>query len=152
MQKIVLGFISVLLTLALLAWVLLRIPNYNIKGVHPALLVIKQPVSSATAHYYFDGGSIGLELIDSDGKSLAFALPVKKTNSSRQVYRELVTGVTHSSKSGGVTHPCSEDSRRFVAMLIDKYADQGIDRMLCLNHLRDAHIDRLRTWWFRRTL
>ena len=125
----------------------LWVPGYNRAGVHPELLAIEEPLQSATAHYYFDGGSIGLELVDARGQPVVLALPVKRMG-EKVTYPQLLVGTTHSSRPGGVSYPCSEDSRRYMAMLIDKYAEEGVDRHFCLQQLRTAPLDVLRRIWY----
>ena len=140
---IVTGVVLGLFIVAGVLW----IPGYDRAGVHPALLAIEEPLQSARGYYYFDGGSIGLELVDARGQPVAVALPVKRVGKD-VTYPNLLVGTTHSSRPGGVSYPCSEDSRRFIAMLIDKYADEGIDRGFCLQHLRNAPLDVLRRIWY----
>jgi hypothetical protein len=52
-------------------------------------------------------------------------------------------------KPGGVQVECSEDSKRFIAELIDRYGQPGWDRNLMLLHLRHKPVDRWRVWWER---
>ena len=115
------------------------------RNVHPALLAIERPVTAAKAFFYFDGGSLGVRGVDAHGKAFAFSLPVE-AKGKMAFYPDLVVGVSHCRSSGGVKYPCSDDSRKFIATLINKYADWGIDRYFCLQQLRDAPLDDL-GWW-----
>ena len=128
----------------------LWVPGVNRAGVHPALLAIKEPLRSATSYSYFDGGSVGLELVDASGKAFAFSLPVERPGEFPS-YPVLVAGVRAYTLPGGEKHPCSEDSRKFIAMLIDIYAERGVDRQFCLQRLRNAPLDVVRRWWFIKT-
>ena len=56
-------------------------------------------------------------------------------------------GTLHQSKPGGVPVEFTEDSKRFIAEIIDKDADQGWDRVWALYSLRHERVDRLRVWW-----
>ena len=125
----------------------LWVPGHNRAGVHPALLAIEEPVMSLKAGFYFDGGTIALEIVDARGKAFAFFLPVEQRGNV-SFYPNLVVGAYHRPVMEEAKQPLSEDSRRFLAMLIDKYADQGIDRHFCLEALRNSSRDKLRMWWY----
>ena len=142
-KRLILWFGIILGLLVALIFLGLRVPRYNPAGVHPDLLALKEPFGSVKAFYYFDGGSIGVEILDAAGKDLRLALPVNHR------YSRLFFGKTHLSERGAVVAevPFSEDSKRFIAEIIDTYAERGADRNWALLYLRKAPVDRLRVWW-----
>jgi len=139
--------------LTALVWLLVfYLPGYDRARVHPDLLALKQPFSSVKAHYYFDGGSIGVELTDATGRKQRLALPCAvdgrpPPNGQKGNYSRLLIGTLHHSRPGGVPVEFTEDSKRFIAEIIDKDVDQGWDRVWALNYLRHERLDRLRVWW-----
>ena len=151
MRKYALIIIGVVLGLFIVAGVL-WVPGYDRAGVHPARLAIEEPLQSAKAHHYIGDGSQGLELVDARGKAHAFSLLPERRGGGSFFVGQMFLGVSHWSQPGGVHQPCSEDSQRYLAILIDKYAGEGFDRHFCLWRLRNAPLDRLRRWWYFKTL
>ena len=142
-KRLILWFGIILGLLVALIFLGLRVPRYNPAGVHPDLLALKEPFRSVKAGYYFDGGSIGVEIQDAEGKDLRLALPVDHR------YSRLFFGKTHLSERGAVAVevPLSEDSKRFIAEIIDTHAERGWDRNWALFYFRKAPVDRFRVWW-----
>ncbi len=144
--RIIIGVVLGLFIVAAVLW----IPGYDRAGVHPELLAVEEPLQDAIASYFLDGGSIGLALVDARGQTSVFTLPVKDVG-GEPTYPEIIVGVTDGRGRSGVNHPCSGDSHKFIAMLIDKYAESGRERENCLEVLRNAPRDRLRRCWFQLT-
>lgn len=135
-------------------FVIFRVPGYNRAGVLPELLSLQTPMTLVKAHNYFDGGSIGVEITDAAGRSMLLALPCQKAggpppDGAKRNYSRLFVGSLHISKPGGVLVECSEDSKRFIAELIDRHGQPGWDRNFVLFYLRHQPVDRWRVWWER---
>ena len=99
---------------------MLWVPGYNRAGVHPALLAIEEPLRHADAHYFLTGGTIAVGFVDARGQKFEFFLPPEYIGNEK-TYQELVVGRFVGSRPDAVKHSCSEDSRKYVAMLLDKY-------------------------------
>lgn len=127
-------------------WIPLRPPSYDPSNIHEVLKNVRLPCQWAKASYFFDGGSIGVELVDAESKNLKLALPVGNIEGDHKTYPRLFTGTVHTSKPGGVEVPCGKDDRLFIANLIENYAEAGFDRDFSLLYLRGAPRDRLRLW------
>ena len=133
-------------------FVIFRVPGYNRAGVLPELLSLQTPMTLVKAHNYFDGGSIGVEITDAAGRSMLLALPCQKAggpppNGAMGNYSRLFIGTLHLSKPGGVPVECSEDTKQFIADLVDRYGQSGCNRNSVLYYLRHKPVDRLRKWW-----
>src|SRR5882672_6767169 len=93
---IVICLLAVVVT-ALLLW---PTAGYEISRVHPGLRELAAPYQSVWTGEYMDGGSIGITIVDRDGRKLQLALPL--SSESRRSYSQLFVGATHSSKTGAV--------------------------------------------------
>ena len=146
MRKPALVITGVVLGLFIVAGVL-WVPGYDRAGVHPELLAIEEPLQRADVSNGWEGG-VTMHLVDRRGNSSDIHLQAIKQGES-------VTYPIFSAESSTlgkrVKHPCSVDSRRFLATLIDKYAKLGHDRHVALQSLRNAPLDALRRWWSKKT-
>jgi len=141
----------ILALIGLAVCLIIRTPGYDLQQVHPELRTLQEPCVRARASYFFDGGSIGLEIVDGSGRNLKLALPTNGMDEANRSYPRLFLGAVHSTKPGAVEVPCTEDSRRFIAHLIDRYAERNFDRDHCLYYLRGTPADRIKIWWQRFT-
>ena len=141
---IITGVVLGLLIVAGLLWT----PGYNRAGVHPALLAIEEPLRHADARYILNGGTVVVGFVDARGQRFEFFLPPEFTGSEK-TYPELVVGRWLGSRPDAVKHPCSEDSRKYVAMLLDKYMAPDSEKGLCVRELRNPLLERLGKWWFK---
>lgn len=128
------------------AWISLRAPDCDPSKIHEVLKNVRLPCQWAKASFFFDGGSIGVELVDAKGQNLKLALPVGGMEEGHRTYPRLFTGTVHTSKPGGVESPCGKDDRLFISQLIENEAEAGFDRNFSLLYLRGAPRDRLRLW------
>ena len=142
---IVTGVVLGLLIVAGLLWT----PGYNRAGVHPTLLAIEEPLQSATA--YFDETGHYLSATDARGVEFHIYLPPDHKGSTLGYPREFVSSNSYPALTGGIRHTCSNDSRKFLAQLIDGYVLDTLDRHECLRRLRNAPFDALRRWWLEKT-
>src|SRR6185503_13602782 len=74
--------------------------GYDIDRVHPSLRELATPYRSVGTGYYLDGGSLGIAIVDRDGRKLELALPVSAAHG--RSYPQLFIGATHTSKTGAV--------------------------------------------------
>jgi hypothetical protein len=97
------------LAASLLFWVA-QSPRYDVNRVEPRLRSLKQPISIVETVYYMDGGSIGIELIDREGKKEQFASPSHL--GSDESYVRVFVGAMHDSNPGAVEVADSERNKR----------------------------------------
>jgi hypothetical protein len=75
-------------------WMLVwRSPRYDLDCVHPAIEALQVPYQSLTVCHYLDGGSLGIAIIDRDGKQLKLALPCAEDPGTR--FNRLFLGALH---------------------------------------------------------
>ena len=150
MRKPALIITGVVLGLFIVAGVL-WVPGYDRAGVHPELLAIKEPVGSVKVYNYFDGGTLGLEIVDAQDKSFAFFLTMDRRGKAGS-YPEFAAGYPDAFGEGGLaSYPCSVDSRRFFAALVANHAELGYERNVWLERLRHTPLDIFRRWWFEKS-
>lgn len=126
---------------ALAAFVLLCSPTYDMARVHPSIRILQQPFRSVTADYYLDGGSIGMDITDRDGRRLKLAIPIYDGPGDPRTYHRLFLGARHSSYTGAVEVAFTEDTRRFLCDIISRQAVPGPDRDSALIALRGTPLD-----------
>ena len=115
---------SFLLLLALSVAAFLYTPSYKTSRVDPSLLALKQPYRSIKCAYYFDGGSVGIRIVDDVGTELEACL---KANFQSGAYDRLFIGETYWNEPGAVEVPYTEDNRLFLAEQIDRHTPYAID-------------------------
>ena len=87
-------------------------------GIDPRLSDLKQPYQKVDWGLCLDGGSIGIEIIDKDGRKEQFALPVHRTGSNAD-YPKLYVGtmwvspMSPDTKAVPVTNPAATIKRLF---------------------------------------
>jgi hypothetical protein len=110
-----------------------REERYEIANVEPEIAGLQRPFSRVTAGYFLDGGSIGMEIIDANGKKLKLALPVGGEG-TKQEYSRLVIGVEHIAELKKTNAPpvkeieLNEDTRRFLTVVLRREAQSDVDR------------------------
>ena len=105
------------LMMVLIAILFLASPSYDVSSVHPSIRNLQQPYRLVTAHYYLDGGSIGLEITDRNGKKLQLVIPIYDGPGDKNTYHRLFVGATDSRDKGAVEVPFTDYTRRMIVPL-----------------------------------
>jgi hypothetical protein len=110
-----------LLTLAVgvAAVVFWKSPNYSLSGVDPTLQGLAMPYQSVNLVNWSDG-SIGIRILDRDGRQLKLALPVS-ASPGKSSYSRLFVGSEHSTYPGAVEVAFSADTRHLLITTMEKY-------------------------------
>ncbi len=108
---------------------------YDLARVHPSIRNLQQPYQSVTAGYYLDGGSVGMKIIDANGQKLELAIPIYDGPGDPRTYHRLYLGAQYSTRTNAVEVPFTEDTKRYLADVIGRYA-AGPDRDCALIALR----------------
>jgi hypothetical protein len=118
--------------------------SYDLNRVHPSLRQLATPYQTVRTSDYLDGGSIGVVIVDRDGRRLLLALPVSYEDGRK--YPRLFVGATHTSKTGAVEVAFSEDTRRMLISVIERHGSSTGDSDIALLSLRGAPRDHARLW------
>jgi hypothetical protein len=123
--------ILALVTLVVVAILLLRpLPSYEMAHVHPSIRGLQQPFRSVTVEWYLDGGSIGMDITDRDGKLLQLAIPVDEKG--RRNFHRLFVGAKHSLTDGAVEIEFTQDTRLFLYDAVSYFAKPDTERDVAL--------------------
>lgn len=132
-RRLLITFLVAALLLA--ASLLLFWNHYDLSKVQPDLRVLNRPFQRVLAYYYFDGGSIGVEILDRDGTRCALRLPEFYSSVDDTKYTSIYIGATSIPK-GASPRPLDIDTKRFLIEVIDG-SEPGLDRDSALRSLRE---------------
>ena len=119
----------------------LPMPNRSRKGIDPSLKTMKYPLKKVVVEYYFDGGSVGLLVVDADGKTNEFALPVSYSGSKRQ-YTNFHAGELWLNRTNiSLAEPLDDRTRRYLFYLMEVKGKRDAHRTLALLYMRGAPRD-----------
>jgi len=118
--------------------------SYDLNRVHPSLRQLATPYQTVGTSYFLDGGSIGVVIVDRDGRRLLLALPVSYQDGRK--YPQLFIGATHTSKTGAVEVAFSQDTRRMLISVIERHRSSADLSDSALVSLRGAPRDHARLW------
>lgn len=132
-----------LLTLALYT----GIPNYDVQRVHPQIAKLQRPYSHLRVSYYLDGGSIDVEITDKSGQQVQLALPVNSQD-GKTSYPKLFVGATckHMNAQSGTAEELNQDTRHYLAEMIDKRAIPDANRNAAIIALRGSFWDYIKVF------
>ena len=126
--------------------------SYDKSRVHPSITGLQEPYQSVVAHYYLDGGSIGLEILDRNGQRLQLAIPIDCSSGDACGYPRLFIGSTYTN-TNTVEIVFTRDTRRCLSDIIDRYSARSGTRDVALVKLRGSPRDRIslysRAFWRR---
>ena len=123
-------------------------PTYDLAKVHPSLRDLPKPYRSVRADSYLDGGSLGVEVVGSDGTVRQYAFPVHAGGNDSQSYPLLFVGGLHVQQKPGKA-PLTEitNAAATKAMLLDVLSHGGgTETDLALVQLRGSLADYVRFW------
>jgi hypothetical protein len=126
--------------------------SYTEEEVHPRLLALKKPYQTVSCEYFMDGGSVGINIVDHDGKIEQFAIPAHLGESNR--YTKVFVGAIHDSVPGAfeIENPKPTKLMLIRILATDPNRSQADDH--CLAVLRKSPFDYLRVFinsWTART-
>jgi hypothetical protein len=107
---------------------------YVRSGVHPDLRSLNLPLQRIRAHYYFDGGSLGMELVDRDGKRIELSIPHWHTADDDTFYKYIYVGAKYMPKGAAVT-PLNIHTKRFLIEMLEETSPER-ESKIALNALR----------------
>src|SRR5262245_49951689 len=94
------------------AWLLQALPSYDIKRVEPRLLALETPYQSVTTSFFWDGGSMGIEIVDRNGKHEMFAIPSHLGEPEH--YTKVFVGAIYDRRPNAVEVSDPEDTKRML--------------------------------------
>ncbi len=92
--------------------------------VHPDLRSLNLPLQRIQAHYYFDGGSLGMEIVDRDGKRVELSMPNWHTADDDTFYKFIYVGAKYKPKGAPMT-PLDIHTKRFLIELLESSSPEG---------------------------
>ena len=118
--------------------------SFDLSRVHPSIRGLQKPYRSVTADYYLDGGSVGLDITDRDGQRLQLAIPVYDGPGDTRMHHRLFIGRTYvgQTRTGATEVAFTQDTKRYLADIIDRHATPGSDRDSAILTLRGSPRDR----------
>ena len=120
-------------------------PSYDLPKVDPRLSGLRAPYQKVKTYYWADGGSIGIKIVDRDGRQEQFAIRAKlgDTNPYTRVY----VGALNDRLPGAVEVGEPEHTRRMLTRILSDYPNRTPWDDANLAHLRGYPKDRVRFWY-----
>lgn len=143
-KKICLG-LGVACATAVLFVIFQQGPAYDPSRVDPRLLALQPPYRSVRTVIWMDGGSVGIEIIDRDGKCEKFAIPARlgETNRHSKVY----VGALYDRRPGAVEIVDPDHTKRMLICILRDYPHRNAHDDFCLMLLRRYPKDVLRVFF-----
>jgi hypothetical protein len=124
-------------------------PRYNLTGVDPTLRGFAMPYQSVNLVNGSDG-SIGIRILDRDGRQLKLALPVSSAPNKLN-YHRLFVGADRSDNPSAVEAPFSEDTRGLLVATMEGYRKFSDSTDITLLRFRGSFGDKVR-WYSKNVL
>jgi hypothetical protein len=137
--KIVLGFLLVFFLIFLFR----PYERVNYKMVDQRLRALEEPLKSVNICCFGDGGSIGFEIVDREGKTLAFCLPSPLDDPSL-TYNNLFVGSLYYTESGASEVLNGHHTKLRLAEMLRSHPGFDATRDLIVYHLSGRYRDLLR--------
>jgi hypothetical protein len=96
--------------------------SYDIQKVHPRLRALREPFQTVKSYYFMDGGSIGIKIVDGDGREERFA--VLSLLGEPNPYTRVLVGGIHRREQGAVEVSDPEDTRRMLIRILSDYPNR----------------------------
>lgn len=91
-------------------------PGYDITRVEPRLRALQEPYRHIKTAYYLDGGSIGIEITDRDGRTEQFAIPAHLGDP--KPYAKVFVGAMFDGRPGAIEVSDSEQTKRMLVHIL----------------------------------
>ena len=109
-------------------------PSYDLARVEPRLRSLQQPYQSVATSYYTDGGSVGIEIVDREGRREQFAIPAHLGDTNR--YMRVFVGAMYDRKPGTIEVADSEHTKRMLIHVLAAMPHRTPHDDFCLMSLR----------------
>lgn len=139
MRKKVIIICSLVVAAVLAFWFFRSAPSYDIKRVDSRLRALQKPYQIVKTGYYMDGGSIGIEIVDRDGRTEQFAIPSHLGDTNR--YTKVFVGAMHDRKPGAVEIVEPEHTKRMLVCILQDYPNRTAWDDYSLMALRRRPVD-----------
>jgi len=130
------GFLAIV---CFLFWFFRPSPGYDINRVEPRLRAIQEPYQNIKTAYYLDGGSVGIEITDRDGRKEQFAIPAHLDDTNR--YTKVFVGAMSDRKPGAIEVAHSEQTKRMLIQVLTSKPNRTPYDDVCLMFLRQRPAD-----------
>lgn len=137
-NKVIIAAVPVVVAVAA-CWLFWPELPFDMERVHPRLRALQQPYRSVTTAFYCDGGSVGMEIVDRDGRREQFAIPAHLGD--KNPYAKVFVGATYDDKPEAVEIEEPEHTKRMLVCILQDYPNRTAWDDLCLLHLRRRPVD-----------
>jgi hypothetical protein len=137
-RRIILG-VGVATVLGLGFWFVQPYASYDSARVDRSLLALATPYRSVDVCYFWDGGSIGIEILDHDGQQQKFAIPAHMGDTNR--YTRVFVGALYDRHAGAVEVADPEHTKRMLVRILADKADRTPDEDAWLAALSRRPVD-----------
>jgi hypothetical protein len=137
-RRVILG-LGVLAAVCFLYCFFQPLPAYNPARVDNRLLDLATPYQFVKTCWFSDGGSIGIEIVDRDGKRERFAIPAHMGDTNR--YARVFAGAMYDRHAGAVEVVDPEHTKRMLISILAHMPDRTPDDDVCLAWLRRRPVD-----------
>jgi hypothetical protein len=138
-KKHVITCVGLIALACLTFWFFRPSPSYDITRVEPRLRALRKPYQHVKTAYYPDGGSVGIEITDRDGKVEQFAIPAHLGGTNR--YNSVYVGAMHDRKPGAILVSDSEQTKRMLIHVLASTPNRTENDEWCLIFLRGRAVD-----------
>jgi hypothetical protein len=133
-KRYVISGLALLLASSALHWFFRPSAAYDLDRVNVRLRSLQTPYQVVRTAYYLDGGSIGIEIVDRDGRREQFCLPSHLGDTNR--YSRVFVGAMHDRKAGAVEVTEPEHTKRMLIQVLASMPKRTADDDICLMALR----------------
>lgn len=136
-----LKIISAALAAVVLLLLFYPLGHFDRSHVHADFRSLREPFRHVEAAFYLDGGSIRTSIVDAEGQVMHIMFPSSLEPDTGNRYDRIFVGAPYWRDTNAVEIPYTYDSRLYVADVISRYADPGVERDISLIALRGAPKD-----------
>ena len=143
-RKLVIAAFGILLAAGCIFWLYQPLPQFDPARVEPKLLSLQKPYRSIYTAFYGDGGSIGIEIVDRDGKREQFAIPAHMSFSETNKNGKVFVGRLYDRWPGAIEVADSEQTKRMLLHVLASMPHRKVGDDFCLAVLSHRRYDALR--------
>ncbi|HHU16151.1 MAG: hypothetical protein ACOX7Q_13410 [Kiritimatiellia bacterium] len=145
-MKKVMRFIGITLGVLFVSsvlWIFRPYEKADLRRVEPKLRALETPYREVKAFSFGDGGSMGLEIIDRNGKALVFCLPAPMDEPTLR-YNKLFMGAIYYTEPGSSEVPNAHHTKLRLAEIIRSQTKADDDNDVFVYRLSGRWSDLLR--------